>query len=102
MTTPILSQNLRTLMDAHIRLKTQAAVAKECDINQRTVGRILNQEHSCTMRQIESLASAFNLHIWQLLVADLDPKDPPVCEISSQMREIHEKLKLLVNQIPGH
>lgn len=42
----VLSANLAALMGAREGLGTQASVAKRSGMDQRTVGRILNREHS--------------------------------------------------------
>ena len=63
MTIDILSTNLKALMAAHTSLTTQAAVGKACGINQRTVGYIINQEHSCGLKQLEAIALAFDLYL---------------------------------------
>ena len=96
----VLSKNLRTLMETSDGLRTQAALAKRCGIDQRTVGRILNAEHSPQLKQIEAIAAAFGLQSWQLLVPGLDPKNPPVCELTAVEKELYDKLRGLVKQLP--
>lgn len=88
-------------MAAHPILNTQAAIGKACGIDQRTVGRILNQEHSCGVKQLEAIALAFDLLTWQLLVPNLDPKSPPVCEFTKVERDLYKKLRTLVQQLPN-
>ncbi len=78
----VLASNLAKLMATSLDMKSQRAVAKRADIDQRTVGRILNQEHSPNLDQIAALAEAFGLLPWQMLVPDLDPKDPPSVQLS--------------------
>lgn len=101
MSMEILANNLKRLMAAHETLKTQAAVGKACGINQRTVGYIINQEHSCGLKQLEAIAQAFDLQPWQLLVPNLDPKSPPVCEFTKVERDLYKKLRTLVGQLPS-
>ena len=96
----ILATNLKALMAAHETLRTQAAVGKASKINQRTVGYIVNQEHSCGLKQLEAIASAFDLLPWQLLVPGLNPKSPPVCEFTKVERDLYKKLRTLVQQLP--
>jgi len=100
MTMNILSANLRALMAAHVTLTTQAAVGRACGIDQRTVGRIINMEHSPGVQQLEAIAAAFDLLTWQLLVPNLDPKNPPVCEFNKVERDLYKKLRTLVKQLP--
>ena len=96
----VLSTNLKSLMQASEDLRTQAAIGKRCGIDQRTVGRILNEEHSPQLKQIEAIASAFGLLPWQLLIPGLDPKNPPVCELTKVEKELYDKLRRLVTQLP--
>ena len=100
MTTDILSTNLKALMAAHTTLATQAAVGKACGLNQRTVGRIINMEHSPGLKQLEAIALAFDLVTWQLLVPNLDPKNPPICEYTKVESDLYKKLRTLVQQLP--
>lgn len=88
-------------MAAHVSLTTQAAVGKACNIDQRTVGRILNKEHSPGLKQLEAIALAFDLLTWQLLVPNLDPKNQPVCEHTKVEHDLYKKLRTLVQQLPG-
>lgn len=100
MSQSVLSTNLKALMEASEDLRTQAALGKKCKINQRTVGRILNEEHSPQLKQIEAIASAFGLLPWQLLVPGFDPKSPPSCETTKVEKELYDKLRRLVTQLP--
>jgi transcriptional regulator with XRE-family HTH domain len=100
MTIRILSGNLRTLMKASETLSTQRKLGLASGIDQRTVGRILNGEHSPQLKQIEAIAQAFDLMPWQLLIPNLDPKNPPVCETTVAEKELYSKLRDLAKQLP--
>ena len=88
-------------MAAHASLTTQAAVGKACKIDQRTVGRIINMEHSPGLKQLEAIALAFDLLTWQLLVPNLDPKNPSVCEFTKVERDLYKKLRTLAKELPN-
>lgn len=66
----ILSENLKKLMASRPDLSSQAAVGEKAGIDQRTVGRIINREHSPSLEKIQGLAKAFGLQPWQILSAD--------------------------------
>ena len=100
MSPSVLSTNLKALMQASEDLRSQAALGKKCGIDQRTVGRILNEEHSPQLKQIEAIANAFGLLPWQLLVPDLDPKNPPVCKHTRVEKGLYDKLRRLVDELP--
>ena len=82
-----LAANLAALMQASSEMPSQSAVAKRAGMDQRTVGRILNEEHSPTITQLERLARAFGLEPWQLLVPSLDPRDRPTMALTMSQRE---------------
>ena len=88
----VLADNLARLMAHSLDMKSQRAVAKRAEMDQRTVGRILNQEHSQNLEQIAKLAEAFDLMPWQMLVPDLDPKDPPTIQLSRTEAEMYTRL----------
>jgi transcriptional regulator with XRE-family HTH domain len=67
----IVSANLRFLMGEGDGRKTQASVGKAAEIDQRTVGRIINMEHAPTLTQVVKLAEAFKVEPWQLLTPGL-------------------------------
>lgn len=73
-----LAANLQRLMDADKELSTQSAVAKRAKVDQRAIGRILNRENEPTTEKLAKLAKAFDLEPWQLLVPDLDARNPPL------------------------
>lgn len=81
-TSQILADNLRKLMKASKDLTSQADVGAKAGVNQRTVGRILNQEHFPTLDILEAIAGVFKLEPWQLLVPNLDPSNPPAAPLT--------------------
>lgn len=95
----VLADNLAALMGAHEDLSTQGAVGKRSGMDQRTVGRIKNREHSPTLRQIDGLAAAFGLLPWQLLVPGLDPLNPPAVTLTTHERDLYQRLTTAANDI---
>lgn len=100
MSPSVLSDNIKKLMEASADLNTQAALGRRCGIDQRTVVRIINLEHSPTLEKIEAIATAYGLLPWQILVPGLDPKNPPVCELTQVEKGLYDKLRRLVTQLP--
>jgi DNA-binding phage protein len=96
-----LAANLAALMAATEDLRTQAAVGKRAGVDQRTVGRILNREHSPNLLQIQKLAAAFGLQPWQLLVPHLDPANPPVVHLTQAERELYARVRRAARQLSG-
>lgn len=59
---------LRELMEASIDMQTQAAVAKRSGVDQSTIGRVLNQKNSTTIKTLEGIAKAFNIEPLELII----------------------------------
>jgi transcriptional regulator with XRE-family HTH domain len=67
----ILSENLTWLMQTSRELTSQAKIGAKAGIDQKTVGRILNRDHSPTLDKLASVAAAFGVEVWQLLAPRL-------------------------------
>ena len=98
--TEIVSANLRALMiDSGMAKKdgepNQSTLAKVSGADQRTIGRVLAQELSPTVEMLEKLARAFGLHAWQMLIPDLDPRNPPAVVMSEAERQFYRRLEEL-------
>lgn len=69
----IVAENLRALILGAGMVKkdgepNQSTLARVSGADQRTVGRILAHEQSPTVDMLETIARAFGLHAWQLLI----------------------------------
>jgi len=95
----VLARNLRALMATHPALRTQATVAKAAGVDQRTVGRCLNQEHAPSVVQLGKLAGAYRLEAWQLLVPDLDPADLPATVLTRSQAGAWSSLRIAAESI---
>lgn len=68
--------------------------AKAHHLDQPTVRRILIGEMSPTEQTISKIAAAIGLAAWQLLVPEMDPKDPPVLrEANGAERALYERIR---------
>lgn len=77
-TREILAANLERLMaEADGDGRTQIGLKRASGVAQATIGRILRRETDATIDTVQALALAFELHAWQLLVPNLDVKQPP-------------------------
>jgi transcriptional regulator with XRE-family HTH domain len=97
-----LAANLAKLMASHQELRTQAAVAKRANIDQRTVGRILHMQHAPTTVQIDKIARAFGLWPWMLLVAEFDASDPPAEVLTQTQKAAISALRDAAKTIATH
>lgn len=100
----VLSQNLQTLMKAHPTLKAIKKVAdatkdfrlndEDVHLSNGKVGRIAAGSHTTDIDALYSLAKAFSLEPWQLLVPDLNPERLPALTTTPLL----EQIKALVGQ----
>jgi transcriptional regulator with XRE-family HTH domain len=90
----VLAQNLRALMGSKRGPTSQPTLKVKSKVSQATIGRILRLETSATTETIAALATAYGLEAWQLLVAGMDPKNPPVLQsVSAAEKALYERLK---------
>lgn len=69
----VLRHNLSRLMKAHPTLNSRKAIETRTDVSARTVGYMLQEEGpSPTLTNLEAVAGAFHLEVWELLSPELD------------------------------
>ena len=84
----ILAENVRSLMDANkMELGSQPKLAKAAKLDQTTVGRVLGAKHKVQIDTLESLARAFGVEPYQLLIPGLDAKNPQILRALSAVEE---------------
>lgn len=90
-----LRQNLQALMESGHGPRSQSALRKKSGVAQATIGRILSDKgENSGVETVERIAKAYDLEAWQLLIAGMDPKNPPVLQpISPVERALYERLK---------
>lgn len=90
----ILAQNIKALLIGKHGPRTQSELAKKSGVAQATIGRLLRSEASATAETIAALAAAYELEAWQLMVAGMDPSNPPVLmPVSKAERALYDKLR---------
>ena len=97
----ILRQNVQALMDSGIGPTSQSALHKKCGVAQATIGRILRPEgENPKIENVAAIAKAYGLEAWQLLIAGMNPKNPPVlAPISQAERELWAKLRAVYEEV---
>lgn len=89
-----LARNLRVLMDMTPDLSSQPKIAKRSGVSQSTVGRLIRGDVRCKLDSLDGVARAFGLQAWQLLVPELDPRNPPLLrELNHHERELYERIR---------
>lgn len=67
------ARNLQAWMQDNRELPTQGKLAKASGVAQATINRMLNNEASVSISTLESIASAFGRHGYELLISTRDP-----------------------------
>ena len=62
----------------------------------RLIDRLVNKSNAVTIDTLEVVAEKLGLQAWQLLLPDLDPKQPPDAPISEEDRKMIAKLRRLL------
>lgn len=97
----VLARNIRRLIERDAgpagRLSVRAwALSRGLDV--RLIDRLTKGEHATTLDNLEKVAQACGLKVWQLLYDELDPADPPATQITEQDRETIRKLRRLLGE----
>jgi transcriptional regulator with XRE-family HTH domain len=74
----ILWQNVSALMHARYGRENLTKLASDAKIGPATASRIKQHETSVGIDVVESIAKAFKVDAWQLLVPGFDAAEPPV------------------------
>ena len=94
----VLADNLKRLMDKNRH--SQGDVHRLTGLSQSSIGRVLNKQVDATISSLETIAHLYKLQSWQLLVADMQPDNPPVLrEISEKERDFYEKIKMAAQEL---
>lgn len=99
----VLRRNLKALMSHGQGPKTQGELFRKSGVAQATIGRILGvRGENARIETVDKLAKPYGLQGWQLLVAGMDPSNPPVLvPISKAERALYESLKSAMREAAG-
>lgn len=91
----VLCQNVKALMGSGQGPKTQGELFRKSGVAQATVGRILSERgENARIETVDKLAKAYGLEGWQLMVAGMDPSNPPVLQpVSREERDLYARLR---------
>lgn len=81
--------------------RTQGELFRKSGVAQATIGRILSDKgENARIETVEKLAAAYGLQAWQLMVAGMDPTNPPVLQpVSKEERAFYERVKALYQDV---
>lgn len=98
--TELFRHNLRRVMQHDRDLKTQKKLEAAGGLTQASIGRILRGEQSPTLDAVHRLAKAVELEPWQLLIADLEPDNPPITkQIDEQQQELLRRFRTAAQEL---
>lgn len=86
----VLAENLKKLMAANEPLNSQGKLGKKAVVDQTLIGRVLREGSHPRLDNIQAIAKAFKLQVWQLLYPGLTPGRPPqkLPELSNKALEL--------------
>jgi transcriptional regulator with XRE-family HTH domain len=88
----ILADNLKTLK-AYADLPN-AKLAAKCGVSNGTISNALLAKNALDIDTLDAIAKAFHLSAWQLLVPNLEPRNPHhITNISESEAALYERLK---------
>ena len=97
----VLRQNVQACLDSGIGPKSQLALHQKCGVAQATIGRIVsNDGENAKLETIAAIAKAYDLQAWQLLIAGMDPKNPPVlAPVTKEQKEFWARVQALYEEV---
>lgn len=64
---------------------SQGELSRKAGVGQATIGRILAEDgENARIETVDKIARAYGLEGWQLMVAGMDPGNPPVLQPTSK------------------
>lgn len=66
----------------------------------KMVQRITSASHSSTLATLNAVADAAGLMTWQLLIPNLDPRNPPTVTITEAERNLYRALRQHFEKLP--
>lgn len=95
----IVARNIAAIMDNPTTPLTQEAVGKRAGLPQRTVGRLKNGTTAASLTTLAAISRGLGVEPWQLLVPDLDPRNPPIIRPTSQSEQrLYKKFAQLIEE----
>lgn len=96
--TDLLAHNLAALMGAHPLYFTRPALARKTGVSARTLTAILGGKANPTLKYLESIADAFRLEVWELLMPGLDVSKVAT-KVSPEERILHRRIQQSMNAL---
>lgn len=95
----ILAENLNALMSAHPEIGTEKALRLRSGLGGGTIDGARRGTSATTVDSLDKLARAFGLEAYQLLIPDLDPRNPPTADLPRNHRAFYERLSRQMQQM---
>lgn len=101
----VLAANLKALMASSADCRStpaleRATAMKGNKVGKSTIDRALKGEANLTIDNLEVIAKVFGVDPWQLMVPNMQPKNPPVLRsIGAAEEEVYAKLRKLATEV---
>lgn len=79
---------------------SERQLARKARVDQKTINRFRNGEHSMSLESLQSIAESFGLSAWQLLCDEFTVEHPPaIYEPTHREKELWDKLRQAAKEI---
>lgn len=95
----ILAENLNRLIAHDVELRNSRTVRARAKLGGGTLDGMRQGTKACRIDSLQKVAEAFGLQAYQLLIPDLDPKNPAVAKIPENQREFMHHLERLTHEL---
>ena len=73
---------------------SQTTLGKKAGVDPSTIGRIRTQKNAPDIETLEAICNALGVSVWQALVPEMDPANPPVLQNATpEERELYDRLR---------
>jgi hypothetical protein len=97
----VLWANVSALMTCHWGAENLGRLATSAGIGPATCTRLKKQETSVGVEIVDRIAEVFGLDTWQLLVPNLDPKNPPLLVLTAAERSFYRQVMSAAKDFKG-
>lgn len=96
----VFADNVKRLMGAEDPALSQPVLAGRAKMHQRTLGRIINNEVTPTLEMMVRIAAGLDVHLWQLLVPELDPRNlPALAPVTEKERQLWNTIRQAAQEL---
>lgn len=103
-TVTVFSANLTVLLAYYMRIGdrthgTMLGISRVTGLSRTSILRAVRKDGACGIDVAQSIARAYGLDAWQMLIPDLDPSNPPIVSVTPAERQLWERIRSVAKQL---